>query len=250
MSVPLPTYTGSVNLIGRRFDRLKVLSYAGKQNRRPMWNCVCDCGTACVRNGENLQAFRSRGKVTQGVRSCGCWNTEFNRARLGTHLKRKTRAYVRWKSMHYRCDNPNNPAWRRYGGRGITVCSRWCGPEGFAHFFEDMGECPPGLSLERRENSKGYAPDNCYWATSTQQSRNRACITQVEWQGQTLTLPALAERFGLSRRLLYRRVVTNGWPLGLALKLPPHSRRRRHDDATGVTAGADCLASTADTSNT
>ncbi len=76
--------------------------------------------------------------------------------------------------MRDRCRNPNHPFWEDYGGRGITVCDRWMlRGQGFWNFVEDMGPCPEGLTLDRKDNDKGYSPDNCRWATPKIQYRNQ-----------------------------------------------------------------------------
>lgn len=78
--------------------------------------------------------------------------------------------YNTWASMKQRCLNPNSPKYRLYGGRGITICDRWLK---FENFLADMGERPPGLTLDRIDNDGDYEPGNCRWATSTQQIANR-----------------------------------------------------------------------------
>lgn len=76
--------------------------------------------------------------------------------------------------MKHRCTNPNGPAYKDYGGRGIKVCNRWLGRNGFSNFVMDMGDKPtPKHSLERRNNNKGYSPKNCGWATKYEQAANK-----------------------------------------------------------------------------
>jgi hypothetical protein len=76
--------------------------------------------------------------------------------------------------MRARCNNPRHHAYEHYGGRGIKICDRWSGEQGFENFLSDMGERPPGKTLDRYPNNDGnYEPGNCRWATSKEQARNR-----------------------------------------------------------------------------
>jgi hypothetical protein len=80
-----------------------------------------------------------------------------------------TSTYWSWQAMRSRCMNPNSASYKNYGGRGISVCARW---DDFANFLADMGERPPGMTLDRANNGAGYDKDNCRWATRNQQRLN------------------------------------------------------------------------------
>ena len=81
-----------------------------------------------------------------------------------------TRIYHCWASMRMRCINDKNPRYHKYGGRGITICDEWL--NSFVSFYNDMGDMPEGMSLDRIDNNKGYYKDNCRWATREEQQRN------------------------------------------------------------------------------
>lgn len=96
---------------------------------------------------------------------------ELNKIGKITHGMRNTRTYKSWDAMKQRMFNPNNIGYEQYQSLGITICDRWL--ESFTNFFEDMGERPEGLSLDRIDNSKGYSPENCKWSTPKEQANNR-----------------------------------------------------------------------------
>lgn len=83
----------------------------------------------------------------------------------------RTPTWYSWYNMRKRCREVNSPDYPRYGGRGIKVCKRW--NKSFLAFLEDMGERPPGMTLDRKNNDKGYTKKNCRWATQKEQIANR-----------------------------------------------------------------------------
>lgn len=137
-----------------------------------------------------------------------CCSVECAAIMRSTHRMSETREYRIWTGMKNRCLNPNGPDYRLYGGRGIAVCNRWLND--FGAFFSDMGKCPDGMSIDRRENNSGYSPDNCRWATSRQQSNNRRSNVNVTSDGQTLSLTEWSEKLGVSVKSLQTRII-RGW---------------------------------------
>lgn len=151
-----------LRLKGRRFFRLKVIAEAGR-NRwgQSIWHCVCDCGKKLVVAGHTLKSGNTK--------SCSCLKKD----RCFKHGMTRTIEYITYTAMHDRCGNKNNKHYKSYGGRGIRVCKRWSGPNGFVHFFKDMGKRPPGLSIDRKNVNGIYSPKNCRWATSKEQANNK-----------------------------------------------------------------------------
>ena len=138
------------------------------------------------------------------------------------HGMRKTRVYRIWCCMKNRCNNPNEVAYAQYGAVGIKVCDAW--NASFESFFAHMGDCPPGWSIERLDNAKGYEPGNCVWADRTTQNRNRKSVRMLTVQGKTQSVAEWAEERGMSLKTLCTRLA-NGWPEEDAVLCPLVTKR-------------------------
>jgi hypothetical protein len=126
--------------------------------------------------------------------------------------------------MITRCINPNNERYKDYGGRGITVCDRWLK---FENFLEDMGECPPGLTLDRIKNNLGYYHGNCHWTTPKQNNRNKRNNHLITFNGKTQCLSAWAEQLNISRTTLWCRINRYNWSIEKALTIPTRLKRKK-----------------------
>lgn len=182
-----------IDLNNRRFGYLKVLGFLHVERK---WECLCNCGKLTIVRGSHL--------LNGNVNSCGCLAKEKLIERNITHGKRYTKEYNIFHHMKGRCYNETNCDYKNYGGRGIKVCERWLGKDGFINFLNDMGDCTEGFSLDRKDVDGNYSKENCRWVDRKTQNRNKRNNIWVNFKGEKRLLVDLAEEFGFSYESLRR----------------------------------------------
>lgn len=185
---------------GQRFNLLTMIE---REPSKPGYAlCECDCG---VRKSVKICHVRSGRTI-----SCGCEHSRRASARTAElhasnikHGASHTRVHGLWSNMKARCYRPSSSGYKRYNGRGITVCDRWMV---FTNFLADMGEPPEGMTIERIDNDGPYSPDNCRWATRKEQANNTSANVYATIDGETKSAGEWSAEYGLPRKLLRDRV--------------------------------------------
>jgi len=189
---------GKVDISGMKFGRWTVIrkdeECLGKDSR---YFCKCECGVFRSVTTTSLNS----GKST----SCGCLAYESIKKAKTTHGMSGSSEYNIWHKMKARCGDKNEINYADYGGRGIAVCERWV--NSFENFINDMGLKPSSShSIDRIDNSKGYSPDNCRWATLVEQASNRGNSVFVTVDEITDTVSGWARRIGVKVGTLHQRI--------------------------------------------
>ena len=215
--------------IGRKYGRLTVIGIEHKLSgkyRTAYAVCGCDCGSNVI---VQVSALRSG-----ATKSCGCLEEEYLKKSRGSRNESRTKSplYGTWSGMRQRCFNKNSHAYKNYGGRGITICPDWLGPEGFDRFekwaYENGYEPEVGLSLDRIDVNGNYEPNNCRWANIYIQAVNkrprqpakRKPVKTYTIDGEEKTLNQWCREYHISTNAVYYRTRKLGMSLEQALKTP------------------------------
>lgn len=191
-----------IDLTGQRFGKWIVLKQAptGK-HRETRWYCRCDCGKERNIDGDSLRRGQSK-----GCRSC---HTSRRNTMNIKHGQTKTRLYGIRRGMISRCENPNEPAYKNYGGRGIKICPEW--RKDFTAFRKWALEhgYKDNLTIDRINNDGNYEPENCHFIIKAAQYRNTRNNRLVRIGNETKSLAEWAEETGINYSTLRARVRRN-----------------------------------------
>ena len=198
-----------VDIAGKRYGKLVALQDVGRaSDRQALWKCRCDCG--------NFKTVKGRDLRCGDVKSCGCIHKNYG------SRNSKTRLYRIWSAMKARCYNPKNKSYALYGGRGIKICAEWKSDFlAFKQWALSSGYASE-LSIDRIYSSGNYCPENCRWATATEQGNNTRRNHAVTWGGKTQNISQWERELGFKRGVLVSRIC-RGWSVEKAFSTPPYT---------------------------
>lgn len=199
-----------IDLTGQRFGRLVVVERVeNSADGRARWLCRCDCGQSKTVLGEHLKKGRTK--------SCGCAKSESSSKRFKKHGGRNSKLYRIWSNMKDRCNNPDCKVYSDYGGRGIKVCKEWIDDFSAFQKWALANGYKEGLTIDRKDNDKGYSPDNCRWTDRKIQGNNKRNCRYITYKGQRKTVAEWSDITGIPHdTLLYR--LNHGWETERILK--------------------------------
>lgn len=207
-----------LDFTGQTFGRWEVLGRAPDRgepssNRKyKMWRCRCSCESHTIKDVYECHLLRGNSK------SCGCLAAEKCGDNFRTHGKSDTRLFGIWTNMRKRCNNPTDPAYKNYGGRGIGICSEWDDYVNFDEWARTHGY-KDNLTIDRIDNDKGYSPNNCRWVDYLTQANNTRNNVYISAVGKTQNISAWARELNIPEYLIvYRR--SHGWTDEQALFTP------------------------------
>lgn len=207
-----------IDLTGNIYGRLRVIGASEKRTQKGeiLWTCRCECGRTVDVLGRRLR--------TGVTKSCGCLKTERIIEAHKTHGGYGSRLYNIWRRMKQRCNNPKDPAFQRYGGRGIKVCQEWDDDFGAFQAWALVNDYQNGLTIDRKDNNGPYSPENCRWATMMDQQNNRRDNQILTYRGESKTAAEWSRETGISQNAICKRL-KDGWGIDRTLSTPMRNRK-------------------------
>lgn len=192
------------DLTGMQFGMLKVLRQDIEHSQHERrWICECQC------NAKNIVSRKTSNLLSTSESSCGCLKNDRMRKEALSRQKHglsKTRLFGVWHNMKGRCFNPTDKQYKWYGLRGISVCDEW--KDDFLRFYRwsiDNGYAE-GMSIDRINVNGNYEPNNCRWVPVNQQARNKRNVPLHDYNGELITGPEFARKYGMTDKFVYSRL--------------------------------------------
>ena len=184
------------DLTGQVFSNLTVIQRSPKRGngKKPvtLWECRCVCGKIVTVKADSLKSGHTI--------SCGCRKVKHMES-----YKHKTRLYNIWKCMRQRCNNPNNPSYPHYGGKGVQICNDWNEYAGFRTWALAAGY-DDSKSIDRINVDGNYCPENCRWTDAKTQANNTTRNHFIQFRGKRQTMAEVADQLGVSYATVQHRV--------------------------------------------
>jgi len=196
----MPRYV-KIDLTGQSFHRLTAMEFLPDDSGYSKYRWRCECGVE--------KTINSQAVIRGFTKSCGCYQKDGLNSRKthGQSGSGRTKTYNSWAGMMTRGEWGGHPSFEIYGAVGIRVDARW---HDFVNFLDDMGERPTGTSIDRIDNTKGYFPGNCRWATRLQQALNKSNTVKVKYRGEVVAVYNLCDQLGLSKPAVRARALRRG----------------------------------------
>ena len=192
-----------IDLTGETFGRLHVIERGPNNPRKQAtWICECECGKIV-----RVESGHLRSGHTQ---SCGCYGHDRSREYHYKHGMTNTKLFSVWKGMRRRCNNPKDPKYSIYGGRGISICDEWALDFQAFYDWSMANGYKDGMSIDRINVNGNYEPTNCRWASRVVQANNTRRNCWVWYGGERLTVAELSRKLDLPYNTVKWRT-RKGW---------------------------------------
>lgn len=189
--------TTKTDLTNKKFNRWTAKVFVPDESDYAKWLCVCECG--------NEKIVMSQHLISGANKSCGClWIESMKKKSTHGESLNRSLTYKSWCSMMTRSEWGCHPTAKNYKDKGIRVCERW---HNYLNFLHDMGDRKKGTSIDRIDNSKGYYPENCRWATRHEQAMNKTTTIKILINGKVVKL----YDFCKERNLSYKAILSRAW---------------------------------------
>lgn len=206
-----------IDITGNKYNKLKVISFYDIKDNKSRWLCQCDCGNQKILYGKDIK--------NGNTKSCGC------SLRKKKYDKETEKIMKRLQNIYYcmkqRCYKKNNPTYKYYGARGVTICEEWLKDINNFHNWAMSSGYKNNLTIERIDVNGNYEPNNCKWVTKTQQGYNRTNTVSYTIDNQTKCLSEWCKIYNINYEVVYKRL-KRGQDIKEALSEPINEKYRNN----------------------